>query len=714
MSAEMKTFEQLAALCSQPGFLHAYSYLCRRDCMLDIFGGLKSNDLITLDPQSKLIRTELSTLHGLIVKAGYNIDEVSSDIFLTVVSEAERLLAEIHDSLRMSCFNRFTEENLKLSMSEFFSEPDMIRESIYYGAEQAFDFQFASLAVQRYKNDGEWLSSHVGFNIDEAYSIYVAISDILNDNFTGLSDGNNKLEAKSYLEFYEISPKVISEKAKLDIDKVICFLNEFCTTSETGNALFNSIDDFNIVNAKPIIFIEGRYYLLVLASLAQSLYESPIFWMRDDKNYLNVAVEHRGKFTEEFAFQKLVSVFGEGNVFSNVDLFIKSSEKIGEIDVLAKFGSKYIVLQAKSKGMTIPSRKGQIELVKADFAKGFQNAYDQAIDCSNALMNLDVTLRDSSGNQIVLDEIPTKCYPVCLTSESYPSLTFQCRQYLEYKKQDNLNPPFIMDVFFLDMLTEFLDIPLFLLSYIDRRSSYIESIVASTEIVLLSMHLKRNLWLDENKFNMMHLEDDVASDLDAAFMVRRLGIPGERTPQGILQRYSSGFIGKLLFKIHRIAKDEIIDFGFTLLKCSGDFLDKLDGAVSKICYLALQDSKVHDFTVLFDKDGGGMTIHTREGSPEQRRERLLGHMKMRKYTEKQNKWTGIIVDPVSGMVCDICHINFPWVKDENMEQAINDLKLSPAKKFDNGEFKMKLKFKVGRNDKCLCGSGKKVKKCCGV
>lgn len=48
--------------------------------------------------------------------------------------------------------------------------------------------------------------------------------------------------------------------------------------------------------------------------------------------------------------------------------------------------------------MTIPSRKGQIELVKADFAKGFQNAYDQAIDCSNAMMNLDVTLRDSSGN----------------------------------------------------------------------------------------------------------------------------------------------------------------------------------------------------------------------------------------------------------------------------------------------------------------------------
>ena len=87
-------------------------------------------------------------------------------------------------------------------------------------------------------------------------------------------------------------------------------------------------------------------------------------------------------------------------------------------------------------------------------------------------------------------------------------------------------------LFFLDILTEFLNQPLFLLSYIDRRSSYTDSVMASTEIVLLSMHLKRNLWLDENKFDFMHLEDDIASDLDAAFMVRRLGIPGQRT-QGV-------------------------------------------------------------------------------------------------------------------------------------------------------------------------------------
>lgn len=715
MSVEMSKFQELETLCSERGFLHAYSFLSRRDCTLGFLGGLKSDDLMHLFGPERLIKTELSTLHGLILKAGYNTAEIDRGKIIELVERAEKLLSEIHDELKRSYYSRFTEKNMQLSMSEFFSEPNMIRESIFYSAEQAFEFQFSDLALIRYKDDAQWLQDNMGFSLDDGYLIYNAIVVILNENLQNSVDKDGaKLEVRTYLDEFEIKVDKLVEKSKLSKEKVQKFLDAFSTVTNDGNSEFNSIDDFNIVNAKPILNVDNKHYIFLLTSLAQSLYESPIFWMRKDKSYVNSAVEHRGKFTEEFAFKKLAKIFGEKNVFLNVDIFKNTSEKIGEIDVLARFGSKYIILQAKSKGMTIPSRKGQVELVKEDFAKGFQFAYDQAIECSNAMMNLAVIFKDSDGNEISFTDKPTICYPICLTSESYPSLTFQCRQHLQYKKQDNLNPPFIMDVFFLDILTEFLDSPLFLLSYIDRRSSYIDSVMASTEIVLLSMHLKKNLWLDENKINLMHFDDDVASDLDAAFMVRRLGIPGQRTPLGLLQRYSSGFIGKLLFKIHKVAKDDVIDFGFTLLKLSGGFLDTLDAAVEKICYLTNQDGKVHDFTTLFDKNGGGITIHTSSGDSNQRVERILAHMKMRKYTEKQSQWTGIIVDPGSGMVVEICHVKFPWKKDKVMDDAVNTMRLSNFKKRDEKSLKSQLKFKLGRNDKCSCGSGKKYKKCCAL
>ncbi|MDF4656918.1 SEC-C domain-containing protein [Vibrio parahaemolyticus] len=712
MSGEGIKFKELEQLCAQPGFLHAFSYFCRRDCTVGFVEGLKNEDLMHLYGPDRLIKTELSTLHGLILKSGYYSTQVKLDEIARLVSDAERLLSEIHDELKKPAYERFSPENMKLSMEEFFAHPDMIRESVFYSAEQAFDFQFAELAVQRYREDAAWLQSNAGFDLEEGYLIYRAINNVLNENVQAQVDkGERGSEIKSYLDMYEIDLDKLVTLSKLTEAKVISFLEAFSTHSSEGNSQFNSIDDFNVVNAKPIVKLDKRYYVFQLTSLAQSLYESPIFWMRGDKSYIDSAVEHRGGFTEEFAYERLVSVFGRENVFVNVDIFKNASEKVGEIDILAKFGSRYLVIQAKSKGMTIPSRKGQVELVKSDFAKGVQNAYDQAIDCATALKDENVVFKDIDGNEIVLADKPTVCYPICLTSESYPSLMFQCRQYLKYEQREDLNPPFIMDVFFLDILTEFLNQPLFLLSYIDRRSSYTDSVMASTEIVLLSMHLKRNLWLDENKFDFMHLEDDIASDLDAAFMVRRLGIPGQRTPQGILQRYSKGFIGKLIFKIQRIAIDELIGFGFTLLKASGNFLDTLDSAVSKLCYLATQDGKLHDFSVLFDKEEGGLTVHTLCGELEQRQEKLLSHINAKKYAEKQDSWTGIIVDPRSGMVSEMCHVNHPWKQDDEMDEAIRLLGLD-TRKIKPDELKAKLKFKLGRNDKCPCGSGKKYKKCC--
>ncbi|WP_456294871.1 SEC-C domain-containing protein [Vibrio sp. AK197] len=705
MSDESSKFLELEALCGSDGFIHVYSFLCHRDCTFGFHGGLKSEDLHHLSSPDRLNKNELSMLHGLMLKSGYNTMDITSDELIRNVDLVENILREIHDSLYDFGDFKFNNNNYE----ELFYKTNFIRESIFYSAEQAFDFQFASFAVERYEKDSVWLKDNIGFDIKEAYDIYKCLHQILNENIShllSLKDGFNKNE--SHLKYHEISIEKINELSKVSKDKISCFLHVFSTSSNDKNDSFKSIDDFNIVSTKPIVRVDDKYYLFQLGALAQSLYESPIFWMRADKKYRKSADEHRGDFTEEFTYRKLVSIFGESNVFKNVDIFRCASEKIGEIDVIAKFGSKCLVFQAKSKSMTISSRKGQLELVKDDFTKGFQNAYDQAISCSNALMAEDVVLKDINGEEIAFGIKPTACYPVCITSESYPSLTFQCRQYLEYESTTSLKSPFIMDVFFLDILSEFLSQPLLFLSYVDRRTSYIEKLMASTEIVLLSMHLKRNLWIDSD-ITLMHLSDDIASELDAAFMVRRLALTGQKTPQGIIQKYTTGFFGKLLFHIQRAENDDLTDLGLTLLKGSGKFVDLLNNAVEKVQYLAVQDGLTHDFSVQLEGEKFGLTVHTISGEFQSAQEKLMSHMHLKKYTLKQNVWFGVLVEPANlGMISAVCKLSYPWEKDDTLEMAANVSGMNDSVKVDPKNFKVK----IGRNDRCLCGSGKKYKKCC--
>jgi len=77
-----------------------------------------------------------------------------------------------------------------------------------------------------------------------------------------------------------------------------------------------------------------------------------------------------------------------------------------------------------------------------------------------------------------------------------------------------------MDIFTLDVMTEMLESPLYFLSYVDKRTGYADKIIASHELVLISQHLKRNLWF-EDKYDTILLEDDILADLDVAMSVRR-------------------------------------------------------------------------------------------------------------------------------------------------------------------------------------------------
>jgi hypothetical protein len=69
MRSEQEIFDELAALSVSPGYGHAIAYFCYRDHIVGLGDELKPDDFSKLFSFERLIRTEISTLIGLMIRA---------------------------------------------------------------------------------------------------------------------------------------------------------------------------------------------------------------------------------------------------------------------------------------------------------------------------------------------------------------------------------------------------------------------------------------------------------------------------------------------------------------------------------------------------------------------------------------------------------------------------------------------------------------------
>ncbi len=446
----------------------------------------------------------------------------------------------------------------------------------------------------------------------------------------------------------------------------------------------------------------------------EALYETPFFWFNADDKYKNAAMRHRGEFTEEFSGERLKLVFGEGRVFKNIDIVDSKKIKAGEIDVLVVFANRAIVLQAKSKKLTIAARKGNDLCLKEDFKKAVQDAYDQAFLCSSLLTDESYKLIDGQGNEISIRRDFKEIYLFCVVSDHYPALSFQARQFLKQKTSEVIKPAFVMDVFFLDVMTEMLQSPLHFLSYINRRTLYGEKVLSTHELTILSYHLKQNLWMD-GEYTMMQLGDDICADLDLAMLSRRDGIPGAKTPEGILTKFKGTYFEQIIRDIEQRDHPATVDLGFMLLTLSGDTVEMINDGISKLVELGKADGKHHDLTLGISEGSTGLTIHCNDDPDSEAAQRLDRHCELRKYEQKANQWFGVCIGSNAPRLRFGVNKEFKWEQSHEMDELTKDLPKPQSikgKKKVNFKTVVGKKKKIGRNEKCPCGSGKKYKKCC--
>jgi len=706
--SEAEVFDDLRTLCTSPGYVHAIAYLCWRDNIIPIGEELRAEDLAKLSSPVRLIRTEISTLIGLLASAPIDFNLPSPDQLQRYVEKSDRLLAELHDALNGEIvkhfdFSRFGEPGFNPLTSGA-----AMREAIFYGAESAYTFQYRDLFAPKYAADDDWFKRHKGFSISVGVRIASALEKLLSDRAT---ETLNCLRDKhpdtwSFLPAFAFRADDLVAGGAGDADEVAAFLKAFAVDASRRNATFTALQAFNETNACPLIATsDGAYVLFQTYTLLESMYESPFFWMLLDKAYQSTALEHRGEFTEQFCAARLRHVFGGSHVFENVEL-VKGKEKVGEIDTLVLFGQRAVIVQAKSKRLTIEARKGNDLQLRADFRNSVQDAYDQGEACAARLLAGDVKLVTKAGAEVSAGKI-VGIYLMCVVSDHYPALSSQAREFLKYKSSGQIFPPFVCDVFLIDVLAEFLTSPLRFLSYLDRRVNYESRLLSSHELVILGYHLKQNLWLTGN-VDLVYLQDDLATDLDVAMAVRRLGAPGVGTPPGILTRLGATSVGRLIADLESREEPAAVDIGFVLLALGEEAVGNISKAVDRIVAELNSDGKRHDLTVPISESKTGLTVHATMAPGEPAAAKLKEHCLLRKYRAKADSWHGLCVS-ADGSVRFGGTFRFPWTFDREMESRTKDLALPvPFEAALAGK-----KPKIGRNEKCPCGSGLKFKKCHG-
>lgn len=707
MRTEAAIFKELEALCAKPGYVHVLAYLSFRDNFLR----LKSQEVTSDDfhrlrqrtqQSDRLIPIEISTLIGLAIKGEFNIHPISSREIKQLTEKTDDLMRELNALLTdLFKIKEDQDGNLILPNETDFKRARTMRNHMFYEVGSAYLFHYMEFAPKRYTHDNKWFQKHKDFSIQVARDVIKALSDMQEERGKAMLSAiqENIISNSQPLHIFTFTLEEVAKRSIYSTQTVKNVVDAFCLSSASCNKDFNSIVDYNKAKSHPIIKIDDNKYLLLQASnLIESMYESPFYWMNKDEEYKDTADKHRGNFTEEFCADRLESVFGAKNVYKNVE-FEKGKENKGEIDVLVTYSNRAIVLQAKSKKLTLKARQGDEEALEEDFQLAVQKAYDQAFRCAELLNDKDSKI-SVNGKPLEIKRDFREIYIFTVVPEHYPSLAFQAEQKLQSKTTETVLPPFVMDIFLLDTLCELLESPLYFLDFAQKRMKYSDKIMALSELAILGSYLRRNLYIPDG-LDFIPIDDNFCCYIESAMHVRRENRLGNPNVEGILTKWKDHTFGKLIQHISQSEQDGLLDIGFFLLRLNEDVAESLGDNIDKITRQTHADKKLHGIHQVFD--GEGFAFHTNYLS-EDMDWWLYHYCELRKYVAKVNKWFGLAKNVNTGNPFDIALVlDDPWQHSDEMEGRVNALK----------QIESNPKKKIGRNDPCPCGSGKKYKKCHG-
>jgi hypothetical protein len=95
---ETEVFADLKVLCQSPGYVHALANICFRDNMVRYSGQMRPKDMLPMFSPDRLIRTEISTLIGLMIQGEMDWTMPSPHVVQGQMAHTDALLRELHET----------------------------------------------------------------------------------------------------------------------------------------------------------------------------------------------------------------------------------------------------------------------------------------------------------------------------------------------------------------------------------------------------------------------------------------------------------------------------------------------------------------------------------------------------------------------------------------------------------------------------------------
>jgi preprotein translocase subunit SecA len=207
--------------------------------------------------------------------------------------------------------------------------------------------------------------------------------------------------------------------------------------------------------------------------------------------------------------------------------------------------------------------------------------------------------------------------------------------------------------------------------------------------------------------DLVSLAPDLGQIIDRNFMPFKMNIKLSSEGDRIKTAWKNEDFEELCNTLKQINQPRITDVIFCMYDWSGESRDNIVSYIKKVKQLTKNDQKTHNFSLLPEGDSehfAGLTyLSDNTNDIKSLDQKLFRICYLRKYKEKANVWLGLGGLNGSNNLIDIVMFNDdPWKPDEVAEEGSKDL----------GGTLLKIGEKVGRNDPCPCGSGRKYKKCC--
>ena len=707
----------LELLSHEPGFIYTFCVMVSQSLWMT------TDEVAEIDWHQRPNHQELSLLLGLLVKRPIDLGEVPSfEIVGEQAYRATELLNELHlscalpDAIRIGPETSLSDRS-GLDPAQAYREWMLgghgMVEPIFYGDSGAYIFQYLEMAAKRYAPDQDWIEETVGIDLTTIIEIAAAIRRLTSERLQNIGpESSPDQTVRGLLSVMSFHPDDLPEIGQHELQR---FFYRFSFVPGTVNQQFNAVGSYNVVHSHPAVALgDGRYCVPLLPNLAQSVYESPFYWMLGDNQYKDTALRNRGDSTEIITRDLLAPVFGTARVHRGVKVKRGNSD-VTDLDTLAFSGNKALIAQCKSKKLTLTAREGDGEALQKDFMQAVQDAYDQGLKGRDALLADDCQLEDEHGNPVKLPREIDEVYILCITGDHYPAVISLARVFLQ-KREDDPHP-IMMSIFDLDVVTHYLNDRFDLLYYLRQRTVHEAHFITVSEMSLLGFHLKHKLFPQKDTDGTF-VADNYTQLVDANFLVVRGGWHDTGSTDRLFHGWKNERFDELVRDIKLAARRQSSqevpaeDLLFFLFDLAGQGADYFADMVERCKRATLEDGQMHDFRLPMPRNKKGVTFVSfpAPSHPIQAavfKQELTAIALAQKYRSQADEWVALASFAGSPVSFDVFgYIKSTWEQDAELERIV-DSSLSPGIAVGaDGK-------KLGRNQRCPCGSGKKFKRCHG-